>query len=43
MTQSISPKNIILYADDDMDDLQLVEDAFSNFATNVDVVTVSDG
>lgn len=43
MTKSTSPKNIILYADDDLDDLQLVEDSFSSFATNVEVITVTDG
>ncbi len=43
MTKSIPPKNIVLYADDDPDDLQLVHEAFSRYASNVDVVTVRDG
>ncbi|RYD95536.1 MAG: response regulator [Sphingobacteriales bacterium] len=43
MTKSSTPKNIVLYADDDADDLQLVQDAFSEFAQEVEVVTVSDG
>ena len=36
-------RNIIFYADDDPDDLYLVEDAFSTYANNVEVVTASDG
>lgn len=43
MTKSIPPKNIVLYADDDPDDLQLVRDAFTLYSTNVEVVTVRDG
>ncbi|HEY0057593.1 MAG TPA: response regulator [Flavisolibacter sp.] len=43
MTKSIPPKNIVLYADDDPDDLQLVRDAFMQYSTNVEVVTVRDG
>ncbi|GAB4093216.1 response regulator [Flaviaesturariibacter terrae] len=43
MTKSSTPKNIVLYADDDADDLQLVQDAFSEFAREVEVVTVTDG
>ncbi|RYZ00678.1 MAG: response regulator [Chitinophagaceae bacterium] len=43
MTHSISPKNIVLYADDDPDDLQLVQDAFAQFARDVEVVTATDG
>lgn len=43
MTKAIPPKNIVLYADDDIDDLQLVEESFSNFANNVEVITVTDG
>jgi CheY-like chemotaxis protein len=43
MTKSIPPKNIVLYADDDPDDLQLVREAFSLYSTNVEVVTVKDG
>jgi CheY-like chemotaxis protein len=43
MTKSIPPRNIVLYADDDVDDLQLVEEAFSNYTQNVEVVTFTDG
>ena len=43
MTKTMSAKNIILYADDDADDIQFVMDAFINFSKNVELVTVSDG
>ncbi|HWJ89862.1 MAG TPA: response regulator [Flavisolibacter sp.] len=43
MTKPATPKNIVLYADDDADDLELVQDAFARYSKNVDVVTVSDG
>ncbi|MDB5197727.1 MAG: response regulator [Flaviaesturariibacter sp.] len=43
MTQSITPKNIVLYADDDADDLLLVTEAFAHYARDVEVVTVSNG
>lgn len=43
MTEPKLPKHIILYADDDMDDLQLVKEAFTQYANNVEVVTVRDG
>lgn len=43
MTKSTPSKNIILYADDDHDDLQLVREAFDRYASNVEVVTVKDG
>lgn len=43
MTKAIPPKNIVLYADDDADDLQLVEEALTQYANNVEVVTVTDG
>ncbi|GEO10400.1 response regulator [Segetibacter aerophilus] len=38
-----SAKNIVLYADDDIDDIQLVRDAFSEYSQNVKLVTVEDG
>lgn len=40
---NIPPKHIVLYADDDPDDLALVQDAFAQYADNVEVVTASDG
>ena len=43
MTKSVPSKNIVLYADDDVDDLQLVQEAFLQYASNVKVVTVKDG
>ena len=36
-------KNIVLYADDDPDDLMLVKDAFSKYSQNIEVITASDG
>lgn len=43
MTKSIVPKNIVVYADDDTDDLELVKDAFTNYSNNVEVITFTDG
>ena len=36
-------KNIVLYADDDIDDLQLIKEAFFPYSDKVELVTVSDG
>lgn len=36
-------ENIVLYADDDIDDLQFIKEAFSRYSNNVELVTVSDG
>lgn len=43
MTKSVSSKNIVLYADDDMDDIQLVQEAFSQYANYVSVIPTKDG
>jgi CheY-like chemotaxis protein len=43
MTKSIFPKNIVLYVDDDVDDLRMVNDAFAKYAKNVEVVLLKDG
>lgn len=43
MTKAIGAKLIVLYADDDADDLMLIQHAFASYASNIDVVTVSDG
>jgi len=43
MTKSIFPKNIVLYVDDDVDDLMMVNEAFSQYARNVEVVLMRDG
>ncbi len=36
-------ENIVLYADDDTDDLQFIKEAFSRYSHMVELVTVSDG
>jgi CheY-like chemotaxis protein len=43
MTKSIPPKYIVLYADDDPDDVQLVTESFDKYANNVEVVAVENG
>lgn len=43
MTKSITPKNIVVYADDDPDDIELVEESFRQFANNVEVKTFQNG
>lgn len=43
MTKSTTPKNIVLYVDDDPDDLYLVQESFAKFANNVEVIIAHDG
>lgn len=43
MTKYIAPKNIVVYADDDQDDIELVHDAFKQFASNVELVSFPNG
>jgi CheY-like chemotaxis protein len=43
MTKPAMPKNIVLYADDDSDDLELVQESFNLYSNNVEVITVPDG
>lgn len=43
MTQTTPPKHLVLYADDDKDDIRFVEEAFSENVLNVELVTVEDG
>ena len=43
MTNSTTPKNIVFYADDDLDDLELVKEAFAQYSRNVEVLTATDG
>ncbi|MBS1563486.1 MAG: response regulator [Bacteroidetes bacterium] len=43
MTQSIEPKSIVLYADDDAEDRELVAEAFKPYAHHVEVVTFPNG
>jgi CheY-like chemotaxis protein len=39
----IPPKSLVLYADDDPDDLTLVSEAFSKYSSNVELVTAYNG
>ncbi len=43
MTKSNPPKHVILYADDDADDLMLVQEALMNFTDSVEVITLASG
>lgn len=43
MTQSLPPKSLVLYADDDPEDVELVSEAFQVYAHNVELMTFSDG
>ncbi len=43
MTAPLAPKNIVLYAEDDVDDQQLVRDAFFSYAANVELRIVNNG
>ncbi|MDQ6814758.1 MAG: response regulator [Bacteroidota bacterium] len=43
MTKEMSAKNVVLYADDDLDDIQLVTEAFLHHSQNVELITVDDG
>ena len=43
MTKSPAPKSIVFYADDDLDDLELVKDAFAQYSKKVEVLTATDG
>ena len=43
MSQTDYPKHVVLYADDDPDDLMLVTEAFNRYADNVEMVTATDG
>jgi CheY-like chemotaxis protein len=43
MIKYTTPKQVVVYADDDPDDVELVQDAFKQFAHNVEVVTFPDG
>jgi len=43
MTRSIEPKSIVLYADDDPEDRELVTDAFKPYSHHVEVITFPDG
>ena len=43
MTKSLPSKSIVFYADDDIDDLELIKDAFAQYSNNVEVLTATDG
>lgn len=43
MTKSTMPRNLVLYADDDQDDLLLIDQSFQQYSNNVEVVTFHDG
>jgi CheY-like chemotaxis protein len=43
MTKYTAPKNTVVYADDDQDDIELVEEAFRQFSNNVEVITFQNG
>ena len=43
MTNSTASRNIVFYADDDLDDLDLVKEAFAQYSKNVEVLTATDG
>ena len=43
MTQSLPPKSLILYADDDADDIELMEDVFREYAGILDFVPFKNG
>jgi CheY-like chemotaxis protein len=43
MTKSTTPKNIVFYTDDDLDDIELVKDAFVQYSENVEVIAATDG
>ncbi len=36
-------KNIVFYVDDDIDDVQLIDEAFSKYSANIELKTASDG
>ena len=43
MTRSLPPKTLVLYADDDPDDIDLITHAFHEQTMNVELMTFSDG
>jgi len=43
MTKPYPPKSIVLYAEDDYDDLLLLQEAFSRYADTVELVHFDDG
>ena len=43
MTHTPLPKHLVLYADDDPDDIEFVENAFSSATENVELITAYNG
>ena len=43
MTQTTPPTHLVLYADDDADDIKFVEESFSETTENVELVTACNG
>lgn len=43
MTKSLPPKSLVLYADDDADDRELIREAFDEFSSVVELVTFEEG
>jgi CheY-like chemotaxis protein len=43
MTKSLPPKSLVLYADDDADDRDLVKEAFDEFSSLIELVTFEEG
>jgi CheY-like chemotaxis protein len=43
MTKSLPPKSLVLYADDDPDDIEFVEEAFLKYTPNVELRCFPDG
>ena len=43
MSQTQPPRQIVLHADDDLDDIQLVREAFALHTNNVTVISLHDG
>jgi CheY-like chemotaxis protein len=43
MTKALPPKSLVLYADDDTDDIDLVRELFTPYELLIDLVTFSNG
>ncbi|RYY95346.1 MAG: response regulator [Chitinophagaceae bacterium] len=43
MTQSLPPKSLFLYADDDLDDRQLMADILADYAPVIELITFPNG
>ena len=43
MTQTTPPPHLVLYADDDIDDIKFVEESFSETTKNIELITAYNG